>query len=271
MRGPEHSDTAASLGSLARLLREQKRFSEAEPLYRRLVSALSAAAGADHPDVATALGNLGGVLRSLGDLPAAETAYRRSLGIREAYGRPETNPDVALDLGILARVVREQGRLADAEPLYLRSLETLVRVYGPGHEDVEIARGNLEGLVRELEKGSGGGGGSGSGGVPSGGGRGDTLGEGSAGGKKQGIGGKADGKSAKVPASGSAKNSNGKLVSAKGPPSVEEGGIKAIGRAQVAGKTVGKKPGEADSSGSKSAQARVPTSGKAAKTQTARK
>jgi hypothetical protein len=50
--GPDHPAVAAALNSLAVLLKDTNRLSEAEPLYRRALEIFEQSYGPDHPSVA---------------------------------------------------------------------------------------------------------------------------------------------------------------------------------------------------------------------------
>ena len=59
--GPNHSDVATSLNSLALLYNTQGHYAQAEPLYKRSLAIREKALGPDHPKVATSLNNLAGL------------------------------------------------------------------------------------------------------------------------------------------------------------------------------------------------------------------
>ncbi|CAN0624051.1 Tetratricopeptide TPR_2 repeat-containing protein [Burkholderia multivorans] len=92
---PDFDESCQGLGAL---LTSQRRFAEAERIYRALV-----AVRADHADAHYRLGN---VLESLGRLDDADAAYRQALTIRPQF--PE-----ALDS--LGGVLKSLGRFAEAE------------------------------------------------------------------------------------------------------------------------------------------------------------
>ena len=52
--GPDHPNVATSLNNLAELYRNQGKYAEAEPLYKRSLAIREKALGPDHPDVAPA-------------------------------------------------------------------------------------------------------------------------------------------------------------------------------------------------------------------------
>jgi len=58
--GAEHPATAQSLNNLAGVLKDQGRYGEAEPLYRRALAIHEKGLDAEHPDTATALWYLAG-------------------------------------------------------------------------------------------------------------------------------------------------------------------------------------------------------------------
>ena len=142
---------AAALNNLAGLYRNQGRYAEAEPLYKRALAIHEKALGPDHPDVATALNNLAELYRYQGRYAEAEPLYKRSLAIVEKALGPD-HPDVAKALNNLAELYHEQDRYADAEPLYKRSLRIFEKALGPDHPDVEIPLNKLEVLYSDQRR-----------------------------------------------------------------------------------------------------------------------
>ena len=76
----------ATGGSLAALYEWQRRYDDAEPLYRRTLAIWEKALGPDHPDVATAHYNLANVYHSEGRYAEAKPLHLHSLLIREKGG-----------------------------------------------------------------------------------------------------------------------------------------------------------------------------------------
>jgi tetratricopeptide (TPR) repeat protein len=117
LRGHEHADVAVSLGSLARVLYEQRKLPEAEAIGREGLDLARKHLSNDDPDLATLLGNLAMVLGDVGKLQEAEALYREALPIkRRQLG--ETHPVLSTLLSNLGLVVERQYRLAEAEALY---------------------------------------------------------------------------------------------------------------------------------------------------------
>ena len=65
------------------LYRDQGRYAEAEPLYKRALAISEKAIGPEHPDVAASLGNLGKLYQAQGRYAEAEPLYNRALLISE--------------------------------------------------------------------------------------------------------------------------------------------------------------------------------------------
>ena len=132
-----------SLNNLALLYRDQGRYADAEPLYKRALAINEKALGPDHPNVATSPEQSGTALRcykvAMPTLSRSTSARWRS--IEKALG-PE-HPNVALSLNNLAGLYAHQGRYADAEPLYKRALAIREKALGPDHPDVAASLNNL--------------------------------------------------------------------------------------------------------------------------------
>ncbi len=78
----------------AELYRDQGKYAEAEPLYRRALAIDEKALGPEHPDVGQSLNNLAEGYHSQGRYAEAEPLYKRALAIFEKALGPE-HPDVA--------------------------------------------------------------------------------------------------------------------------------------------------------------------------------
>src|SRR6516162_9377886 len=91
----------ATLNNQAELYKEEGRYADAEPLYKRVLAINEKARGPDHPSVALALNNLAGLYKEQARYADAAPLYERALAIRErALGRD--HPDVAQSLKNLA-------------------------------------------------------------------------------------------------------------------------------------------------------------------------
>lgn len=78
---------APSLNSLAVLLIHQRRYTEAEPLLRRLLAIVEKGLGKDHPEYATCLENLAATLRHPDQEKEATEIRSQALLLRQAHRR----------------------------------------------------------------------------------------------------------------------------------------------------------------------------------------
>jgi tetratricopeptide (TPR) repeat protein len=149
--GPEHPDTATALNTLALLLQDTNRLSEAEPLMRRALAIDEASYGPEHPNVAASLNNLARLLMATNRLSEAEPLMRRVVEIFEiSYGRE--HPDVATSLNNLAALLHATNRLSEAEPLMRRALAIDEASYGPEHPMVARDLNNLAALLQATNR-----------------------------------------------------------------------------------------------------------------------
>jgi tetratricopeptide (TPR) repeat protein len=70
------------------MYQNQRRYADAEPLYKRSLAILERALGPDHPDIATSLNNLAAMYGAQGREADAEPLYKRALAIREKTTAP---------------------------------------------------------------------------------------------------------------------------------------------------------------------------------------
>jgi Flp pilus assembly protein TadD len=121
--GEQHPDTLVSLNNLALLRLEQRRYSEAEDLFNKVLEVRRRVLGSNHPDTIS-------ILDSLGHLQLAEQRYADAeLHLREALANQEkTSPDTweRFDTeSMLGASLAGQGRLSDAERLLLSGYKGL--------------------------------------------------------------------------------------------------------------------------------------------------
>jgi tetratricopeptide (TPR) repeat protein len=106
---PDDPRLVVSLKSLADLYNDQKKVTEAEPLYQRLLAIEEKIQGSDHPDVATTLYRLAKLYHAQGKTTGAEPLYQRALAIKDRVLGP-THPDVVMILESYGALLREMNR-----------------------------------------------------------------------------------------------------------------------------------------------------------------
>jgi tetratricopeptide (TPR) repeat protein len=140
--GPQDSRLITSLDSLASVYEAQRRYAEAEPLYRRTLAIQENLLGLEHPDVADTLNNLAMIYKAQGKYPDAEPLYKHALAIREKALGPD-HPELADSLDNLAMVYKAQWKYPEGGA----SLQTRTRHSGEcpragapesGHEPGEL-------------------------------------------------------------------------------------------------------------------------------------
>lgn len=142
------SDAAMNLGNLALEYHRQKKFEEAEPLYRHALAFREKFFGPHHATVATGLNNLAILLRDQGKYEEAEALFRRSLWITEKSLGPD-HPKVARRLANLAGLALMQERFTEAEFLFKRIL-----AIGEKHQQTALpeVRASLRNYAEALER-----------------------------------------------------------------------------------------------------------------------
>ncbi len=108
-----------TLNNLAETYRDQAKYSEAEPFYRRVLERDERVLGPEHPNVAASLNNLANNYRVLGKYAEAEPLYQRALAIWVKILGPEHPLVVHIQVGY-AELLRKTGRVAEAEKLESR-------------------------------------------------------------------------------------------------------------------------------------------------------
>jgi tetratricopeptide (TPR) repeat protein len=145
--GGEHPEYATALVTLARLLQETDRPTEAEPLLRGALAIDEKRFGPDDPIVAADLNNLGVLLLDSNRLPEAEPLLRRAFTINEK-SLGSDDPGVAINLSNLGVLLLDMNRLAEAEPMLRRALAIDEKSFAPDHPTVAVDLTNLARLFK---------------------------------------------------------------------------------------------------------------------------
>jgi tetratricopeptide (TPR) repeat protein len=141
--------TATQTTELARLLictgyflKEQGRYSEAEPYFLQALHIYQTQLGEAHPDTATSLDNLAALYQFQGRYSKAEPYFLQALHIYQTQ-LGEAHPDTATSLNNLAALYQFQGRYSEAELYFLQALQIRQTQLGEAHPDTAGSLSNL--------------------------------------------------------------------------------------------------------------------------------
>ena len=124
--GVDHRTTLVLMNNHAGVLRDQGRYAEAEPIYRRVLEVRSRAFPQDSVARAYVLHGLGWVLAERGRQTEAEGLLREMLEILRRAGDDDGSWRYQIGRNTLGRAVALQGRFEEAEPLLRNSYEWMV-------------------------------------------------------------------------------------------------------------------------------------------------
>src|SRR5437879_11900022 len=85
--GPDQPEVATSLHNLAVVYHDERKYAEAEPLYKRALGIWEKAGGMENPEAAATLNSLGELYRTQGKYAEAEPLHKRALAIRSEERR----------------------------------------------------------------------------------------------------------------------------------------------------------------------------------------
>ncbi len=127
--GERHANTAASLLSLAEVLRLRHRYREAEEVLRRAEAIHRASFAEDDPRMAPDLSLEGALAADRRKYGVAEVEYERALGILET-SLPAGHREIGRAWANLAGVYFREKRMAKAEEAFRRALRIMERTMG---------------------------------------------------------------------------------------------------------------------------------------------
>jgi tetratricopeptide (TPR) repeat protein len=145
--GPEHPDTAGSLGQVGFLIERQGHLDEAVPFYERALAINQKIFGPEHRHTAAIIHSLGRLLDVQGDFARARSFQERAVAIVEKILCPE-HADTGISLHNLAWTIQAQGDLAGARPLFERSLAISEKALGPDHPSTAWGMSSLAGCIQ---------------------------------------------------------------------------------------------------------------------------
>ena len=128
--------------NLARQLRHEDKFADAERLYREILERREKELGADHVDTLATVNDLAEVLLEQDKLAEAETFFRRALEGHEKVHTPD-HPATLNLVDKFAKVLHLQHKYTDAELVYLRAIKAFEDTLGPTDPTTLKAVNNL--------------------------------------------------------------------------------------------------------------------------------
>ena len=137
-----HPKTATITETLGYVLKEQKKYDEAESMYRLSLKIRRKIYGNNHTDVANTLNNLSVLLAEQGKLQEAEDLIKESTKIRKQQLGTDHIQYVS-SLHNLAFFYQKNENFASADSLYQRTLIKWRDLLGPQHPNVAVTLNNL--------------------------------------------------------------------------------------------------------------------------------
>jgi serine/threonine protein kinase len=144
--GSEHLETLESAASVAKALRYQGRYPEAEKLERQTLETQRRLLGPQHPSTLTLISDLANTLFSEGRYPEAEKLQRETLQIRRDVLGPQ-HADTLSSMHELGITLNKEGHYAEAEKLQREVLDVQRRVLGPDHPETLAAINSLGNIM----------------------------------------------------------------------------------------------------------------------------
>ncbi len=149
--GFEHPDTLTSIGNLALMLYDQRKYQESEEMNRQALKGKEKAFGVDHPSTLISVSNLASILRHQGKYKESEEMDRRALKGTEKVLGPN-HPNTLTSITSLASVLRDQRKYNESEEMNRRALKGKEEVLGLKHPDTLISVNNLALILRDRTK-----------------------------------------------------------------------------------------------------------------------
>jgi serine/threonine protein kinase len=130
--GPNHSDTLASMNSLASAYQREDRHREAIALLERRLESGKAKLGPDHPETLAFMADLAGAYRQAGQWDLSVPLWEQVIAKRGTINGP-THPATLDIMHWLAMTYTDMGRFKDSMALHAKVLEGLEATHGPRH------------------------------------------------------------------------------------------------------------------------------------------
>ena len=152
--GPEHPETARTLGNIGTTLQKRGEYNSALECYLKNKEICEKVLGVRSPSTATCYNNLGVLYAHLEDYERALEYLRKSLETCEqVYEHEPDHPDIAQAYNNLGKVLAEKGEITQALECFMKALEIYRKKYGEGHEDTVMAELNITRLLENIKDG----------------------------------------------------------------------------------------------------------------------
>ncbi len=143
------NESPSSLTKLARVLREQHKFDQAEPMLRKAVTLVEASPEPHDKELVVALNNLAMVQRELNNFEEALTIYNRVSGLQEKLSPTDAERlTLETNLGV---VLDTMGKYEEARPHLEKALELCRKVDGEASNNYATCLANLKELYLHLD------------------------------------------------------------------------------------------------------------------------
>lgn len=143
------NETPASLTKLARVLREQQKFDEAEPLLKKAVTLVEASAEPHDKELIVALNNLAMVQREQGNFEEALNLYKRVEPLQNKVGATDAEKlTMETNFGVVLDTI---GNYDEARPHLEKALVLCEKVDGVASKNYATSLWNLKELFLHMD------------------------------------------------------------------------------------------------------------------------
>jgi len=149
--GAEPLELAKIWANLGLVYQTQRRWREAEAMFRKTLDSREHALGPAHPDVAVALNNLGALLQQRHRWEEAQPLIERAVHIWETELGPD-HPKVAAGLDNLGVLYTGLGRMQDAEKCFQRAIQIASVSLPSDHPNLAAYMTSYALLLRKLDR-----------------------------------------------------------------------------------------------------------------------
>lgn len=142
LKGESEIDVLCSLDLLASILRDQRRYDEAETMQGHTLVSKAKLLGKEHPETLISMSEFGKVLSAQGKHDEAETFHRGALILsKKILG--DAHPETLKCMHHSVRLLRSKNRYNEAEKIHRQSLEFCEKLLGKEHPSTLTSQEDL--------------------------------------------------------------------------------------------------------------------------------